>query len=565
MILVFAPIAAALISVLFGLVTLIRAGNSHVSNKKILDAGKDVEKKVRSYISREFNVLAVSVVILFVILLYLLGWKISLTFLAGAVITIAVNLTNSILFARAYSRIVEDTRSNQINAANIIFTLSGASSLFAFGAALVASVITYVLSGDFVFLLSLTLGAILVEIISKLRFHGISDKNTEKIEINENDHTSGGLIGAVAGVSAAGVYFISNLYSGTENSVYLSFLILGLGAIAMLIGVLITRFRTDMKLGRLMLTFLIIPSVLILVGSYFAVSWLIYGEGLHATINLSVSALAGLIAAFMLYISGYFISQKYRLHGENYILISNVISIVLAIAAILGIYTLNGYAGVSVFALALSAFLIPMMSQSRMLSTSSNAEFVRAISGIEMETDKIKGAYDSTNVFRRSLADYPFYLAIIVNLLLFWVFIGRMGSSMLSANLSDPYLIAGIVLGGLAAYVLAMNLSGWVKQGIIVPIAILLALPALSGLLLGASMSFGAVIGYVVVALILAAINDRVSISVSSIGLILGATLFSSLIKMAPSLRLKLIIGIALVVLILVYVVMSRMTKKEAK
>lgn len=570
MILILTPLAVSLIAIVYGLIKLMRASKAPVGNRKVLDAGRTIEAGTRSQIMHDFAALGVAVAVIFIVILYLLGWKTALSFIIGASITGVASHFSAIFSARSYARVADLARTDQIKSANTAIGIGGASSLLASGSAVLAAVAIYAIFKDATLLIPLAFGGILTAIISKLNSHNLTVSGEIKDAVAagaKSNITVSSSIGAILAMSAVATSFGINAYPGDQYAAYFPFLLLGAGIVAMFIGSMFTSIKKSSGILRIILPALIIPSILLLAGSYFLSNWTILGVGAKSPLNVCFAVSIGVVVPLILLAKCYFIYGIWKLDQANSRMISNIILVILAAASILGSYYFAGYFGIALLAIGIVSYLIPMISGSRALAVFEGADETRKLAGVETDTAEIKIAYDNLGRIREYFGTYPYLVGIIAVVAVLFLSLQTFSDTTSTASFSllNPYLVSGILLGGLLTYYFASTLEGEVKHGLIIPVSVLIVVPILLGIFLGVPITAGLLIGVIFASIILALREGKASSVL--IPLAVGAILilFNSLLILDYSVKARLIIGIVAVIIILVYVLITRVLMKEAK
>lgn len=524
-----------------------------VGNKQLFDAGNEMAIKLRRNLGRELSVLGIASAVMFIIVLYLLGWKIALAFLIGALAAIAINRLNAAFTSKSYSCLLDLARNDQAKAGKRLLALAGASSLAAYSSALIVSLIFYAIFKDVTLLFALAFGAAITEIAIRLN---LTQMGSDREMANEAGHSSAGLMSAIYASTAIISYYVVVAFADAERATYFSFAFLALGGLSVLVCGLFAGIKAGSRFISHALTKYLFPAILTLAGSYFLVGWTLKTEG-SSSIYEFISVSIGIVVPLLLMLAGYALNGS-KLAIADSRLFSHLKLGVLAVASILAVYAFSGYFGLGFLALAGCVYLIPVMADSRTLAMSDSAEHLRRAAGLEIDLGLIKAGIGVVGSVRKSMNSFLYYLGIVVGFAALAVFVQKIGGS---SNLSfaDPYLFGGLILGGLAAYYIGVILSGAVKHGIIVPLAVLIVISTLVGIFLGIPSLIGLAAGFMLVTAISAASFDLVALSVAGIGLLSSAFIFASIAEIVYGMKAKLIVGIVVVVLVLGYIFARRL------
>ena len=184
-----------------------------VGNKQLFDAGNEMAIKLRRNLGRELSVLGIASAVMFIIVLYLLGWKIALAFLIGALAAIAINRLNAAFTSKSYSCLLDLARNDQAKAGKRLLALAGASK----PGCLFLSLIVFNFLCDFQgrdTLFALAFGAAIIEIAIRLN---LTQMGSDREMANEAGHSSAGLMSAIYASTAIISYYVGSAFADAEK------------------------------------------------------------------------------------------------------------------------------------------------------------------------------------------------------------------------------------------------------------------------------------------------------------------------------------------------------------
>lgn len=495
-------LGAALLSIIYGLVLISIVLKKPEGNKKMVDIAKAIQDGAKAFLNRQYSAVAVVAVVLFVVLLYAIGWKVALGFLVGAVFSALAGYIGMNISVRGNVRTAEASRKGLSAGMDVAFKSGAITGLFVVGLGLLAVAGFYAIFKDTEALIGLGFGGSLISIFARLG-GGIFTKGADvgadlvgKMEagIPEDDHRNpaviadnvGDNVGDCAGmaadlfetysVTAVAAMLLGHLFfANFENAILFP---LVLGAASILTSIIGTWFvklrRNSTNIMGTLYRGLVISGVLAAVAFYFITNWMMKDNGKFGTLNIYFTSLIGLaVTALMVIITEYFTSQKYAPvksisqssatgHGTNVItglavsMRATVLPVLVIAAGILGAYTLAGLYGVAIAAMSMLSMAGIIVAIDAFGPVVDNAGGIAEMSDmpddVRVHTDALDSVGNTTKAVTKGYAIASAGLAAMVLFADYTEKLSQATGKVLAFDLKDPYVLVGLLLGGLLPY-----------------------------------------------------------------------------------------------------------------
>ncbi len=157
-------LAAAVISIIYGLVLVVAVSKKDQGNKKMVDIAKAIQEGAMAFLNRQYSTVGVVAAVLFVILLYALGWKIAVGFLVGAAFSALAGYIGMNVSVRGNVRTAEAAKKGLPAGMDVAFKSGTVTGLLVVGLALLSVTGYYALTKDIEALIGLGFGGSLISI-----------------------------------------------------------------------------------------------------------------------------------------------------------------------------------------------------------------------------------------------------------------------------------------------------------------------------------------------------------------------------------------------------------------
>ena len=501
-------IACGVCALIYGLWASQSILTSSAGSEKMQEIAGAIQEGAAAYLNRQYTTITIVGVIVAIILFLTLGLYVSIGFLIGAVLSGIAGYIGMNVSVRANVRTTQAATEGLQPALDIAFKSGAITGLLVVGLGLlgVAGYYAFLLSANvetrllIESLVALSFGASLISIFARLG-GGIFTKGADvgadlvgKVEagIPEDDPRNpaviadnvGDNVGDCAGMAAdlfetyavtivATMLIGTIMFSGQINYVELPLLIGGVCIIASIIGAFFVRLGSSENIMGALYKGFIVTAVLSAIFIYFAVDFMF--DDSNESMPLFWSSIVGLVVtAAIIWITEYYTSTEYRPvksiaqssetgHGTNVIqglAISMEATAVPAIIIALGIifsYNLAGIYGIALAATTMLALAGMVVALDAYGPVTDNAGGIAEMSKLEDDVRKTTDALDAVgNTTKAVTKGYAIGSAGLAALVLFAAYTYDLEHYFpdleISFLLSDPYVVVGLIIGGMLPY-----------------------------------------------------------------------------------------------------------------
>ncbi len=513
MLITYFPIIVSLFAIAFVIFLVMQVSKAPAAKDKAVAITAAIQEGAASYLSRQSKTVAIVAAVLLVLLWIVLGWKIAIGFLIGAVLSGLSGFIGMWVSTRANTRVAEGAKRGLAFALDLSFKGGLITGLMVVSLGLLSVAGYYFLTG-LSGLIGLGFGASLISMFARVG-GGIYTKAADvgadlvgKVEksIPEDDPRNpaviADLIGDEVGDNAGMAADIFETYSVTmvatmilgallfPRAIQFVLLPLMLGSVSILtsiIGSFFVRLGKDKSIMGAMYKGLAVAVVLSAIGFYPLISNMMAGQDI-SVMNLYLSTIVGLVVAVgMFVITEYYTSKKFNPvrsiaqasetgHGTNIIrgiglgMQSTALPVLLIAAATITTFWLAGIYGVALAVTAMLSLSGIVVGIDAFGPITDNAGGIAEMSGMPEDIRKITDALDAVgNTTKAVTKGYAIASAGLAALVLFAAYSQRvidLTGSASAANfaLDNPRVIAGLLIGGLLPYLFASFLMGAVGK-----------------------------------------------------------------------------------------------------
>ncbi|MFA6522026.1 MAG: sodium-translocating pyrophosphatase [Patescibacteria group bacterium] len=462
-----------------------------------------IQEGANAYLSRQYRAIGMVGAVIFLLLGFFLNWTMACGFLVGAILSGLTGFIGMMISVRANVRTAEAAKKGLSPALNLAVRGGSVTGLFVVTLGLIGVVGFYLITKDVGALVGLGFGGSLISVFARLGggiFTKAADVGADlvgKVEagIPEDDPRNpaviadnvGDNVGDCAGMAAdlfetyavsmiASMIIGAQVFGNIEAIITFPFAIGAVGIIASIVGSLVVKVGKTGAIMRALYKGVIVAGVISAIAFYPMTQWILGDIAGVNAMNIYWSLIVGLaVTALMVVITEYYTSTEYKPvqrvaeasqtgHGTNVIsglalsMRATVLPVLVIVAGLIASYMLADIYGAAMAVMAMLSLTGMIVTLDAYGPITDNAGGIAEMAELSKEVREVTDPLDAVgNTTKAVTKGYAIASAGLAATVLFASYTEELAlhGAKVAFDLADPYIIAGLFIGGLLPYLFA--------------------------------------------------------------------------------------------------------------